>query len=46
AIEKYKKGVTCEITRLRRRLTKINKYPNNYYGKKYLQIFNFQDKNK
>ncbi|RIB12577.1 hypothetical protein C2G38_2100631, partial [Gigaspora rosea] len=30
-IEKYKKGVTFEINRLRGRLTKINKYLNNYY---------------
>ncbi|RIB27602.1 hypothetical protein C2G38_2160120 [Gigaspora rosea] len=46
AIEKYKKGVTLEINRLRGRLTRINKYLNNYYGRKYLQIFNFQDRNK
>ncbi|RIB11886.1 hypothetical protein C2G38_2202224 [Gigaspora rosea] len=35
AIEKYKRSVTCEINRLRGRLTKINKYLNNYYGRKY-----------
>ncbi|RIB24252.1 hypothetical protein C2G38_2032040 [Gigaspora rosea] len=46
AIEKYKKGVTLEINRLRGRLTRINKYLNNYYGRKYLQIFDFQDRNK
>ncbi|RIB18622.1 hypothetical protein C2G38_2309751, partial [Gigaspora rosea] len=46
AIEKYKKGVTLEINRLRGRLTRVNKYLNNYYRKKYLQIFDFQDKNK
>ncbi|RIB23636.1 hypothetical protein C2G38_2289077 [Gigaspora rosea] len=46
AIKKYKKGVTFQINRLRGRLTKINKYLNNYYERKYLQIFDFQDKNK
>ncbi|RIB26943.1 hypothetical protein C2G38_2161893 [Gigaspora rosea] len=46
AIEKYKKGVTLEINRLWGRLTRINKYLNNYYGRKYLQIFDFQDRNK
>ncbi|RIB28142.1 hypothetical protein C2G38_2028774 [Gigaspora rosea] len=46
AIEKYKKGVTLEINRLRGRLTRVNKYLNNYYGKKYLQIFDFKDRNK
>ncbi|RIB16727.1 hypothetical protein C2G38_2038344 [Gigaspora rosea] len=46
AIEKYKKGVTLEINRLRGRLTRINKYLNNYYGRRYLQIFDFQDRNK
>ncbi|RIB02265.1 hypothetical protein C2G38_2228306 [Gigaspora rosea] len=46
AIEKYKKGVTLEINRLHGRLTRINKYLNNYYGRKYLQIFDFQDRNK
>ncbi|RIB18396.1 hypothetical protein C2G38_2036937 [Gigaspora rosea] len=46
AIEKYKKGITLKINRLRGRLTRVNKYLNNYYGRKYLQIFDFQDRNK
>ncbi|CAG8812168.1 20968_t:CDS:1, partial [Gigaspora rosea] len=31
---------------LRGRLTRVSKYLNNYYGRKYLQIFDFRDRNK
>ena len=46
ALELYKKNVTMEVNRLRSRLTRINKYLNNFYGRKYLQIFDFQDRSK